>query len=76
MTAPAPGSGPDPARSRFIAIQAIRWSGLALVLFGLMVIYRRIDLPIEAGYVLFVVGVLDALIMPTVLVRLWKSRGQ
>jgi len=66
----------DPARSRFIAIQAIRWSGLALVLIGLLAIYRRIDVPIEAGYVLFVVGVLDALIMPTVLTKLWKSRGQ
>jgi len=70
MTTPPP----DPARSRFIAIQAIRWSGLALVLLGLMVIYQRIDLPIEAGYALFVVGVLDALIMPTVLTKLWKSR--
>jgi|EndMetStandDraft_4_1072995.scaffolds.fasta_scaffold52514_3 hypothetical protein len=72
MTAPVP----DPARSRFIAIQAIRWSGLALVLFGLLVIYRRIDLPVEAGYALFVVGVLDALIMPSVLTKLWKSPPQ
>jgi hypothetical protein len=75
MTTP-PSPRPDPARSRFIAIQAIRWSGLALVLFGLMIIYRRIDLPIEAGYVLFVVGVLDALIMPTVFTKFWKSPPQ
>ena len=56
-----------------MAIHAMRWAGLALVLFALLVIYRRIDLPIEAGYVLVVVGLLDALIMPTVLARRWRS---
>jgi hypothetical protein len=64
----------DPARGRFLAIQAVRWSGLALVIFALLVIYRRIALPVEVGYVCFVVGLLDALVMPTVLARLWKTR--
>lgn len=63
----------DPARRRYMAILAMRWAGVALVIFGLLVIYRRIDLPREAGYVLFLVGVIDALIMPTVLARRWKS---
>lgn len=61
------------ARRRFMAIQAMRWAGVALVIFGLLVITRRIDMPKEAGYVLFLVGVIDALIMPTVLARRWKS---
>lgn len=64
---------PDPARGRFIAIQAMRWLGLALVIFALLVIYRRIDLPVEAGYALFLVGLVDALIMPSILARRWKS---
>lgn len=63
----------DPARRRYIAILAMRWAGLALVVFGLLVIYRRIDLPKEAGYVLFLVGIVDALIMPSVLARRWRS---
>jgi hypothetical protein len=63
----------DPAKAKFIAIQALRWSGLALVLAGLLVLYGKIDLPEIAGYVLFVVGLLDALIMPGVLARLWKT---
>jgi hypothetical protein len=63
----------DPAKARFIVIQVLRWSGLALVLFGLLIINRRIDLPEEAGYALFLVGLVDALIMPSVLARLWKS---
>ena len=63
----------DPAKARFFIIQAMRWSGLALVLVGLLVINDRIDLPSEAGYAIFLVGLVDALIMPSVLARLWKS---
>lgn len=63
----------DLAKRRYIAILAMRWAGLALVVFGLLVIYRRIDLPKEAGYVLFLVGIVDALIMPSVLARRWRS---
>lgn len=63
----------DRARNRFIAIQAMRWIGTAMALVGLLVINRKIDLPIEAGYGLFVIGLLDALIVPTLLARRWKS---
>ncbi|MCW1427734.1 hypothetical protein [Novosphingobium sp. JCM 18896] len=63
----------DRARNRFIVIQAMRWIGTALALVGLLVINRKIDLPIEAGYALFVIGLLDALVMPTLLARRWKS---
>jgi len=63
----------DPARNRFFAIQAMRWIGTLVALFGLLVIYRRIDLPVEAGYVIFVVGLLDALVAPSFLARRWKS---
>jgi len=65
--------GNDPAKSRYMAIQAMRWIGLALVLLGLMAIYGRIDLPRAAGYVLFLAGILAALIGPSVLARRWKS---
>ena len=51
----------------------MRWSGVALVLLGLMIVYNRIDAPKEAGYVLAVIGLLDAFIMPTLLARHWKS---
>lgn len=64
---------PDPARSRFIAIQAMRWMGLAFVLVGLLVVNRKIELPEIAGYILVVVGLVDALIVPTILSRKWKT---
>lgn len=71
-----PGPARDPAKARFIAIQAMRFMGVALVIFGLLVINRQVDLPIEAGYALFLVGLVDALVMPTVLSRRWKTPPQ
>jgi hypothetical protein len=63
----------DPARRRFMVVQAMRWAGVAFVILGLLVINGRVDLPREAGYVLFLIGIVDALVMPTVLARRWKS---
>lgn len=63
----------DPAKAKFIALQALRWSGLALVLFGLLILNGKIGLPEIAGYVLFIIGLLDALVMPRVLARMWKT---
>ena len=66
-------SQPDPARARFFIIALVRWSGVALVMLGLLVVRRRIDLPAVAGYGLLLVGIVDALIVPTLLARRWKS---
>jgi len=63
----------DPAKPRLMMIHAMRWTGVALVIFGALVITGRIDFPHQAGYVLFFVGLIDALIMPTLLARRWKS---
>jgi hypothetical protein len=51
----------------------MRWAGVALVIFGLLVINGRIAFPKEAGYVLLIVGLVDALVMPTFLARRWRS---
>jgi len=63
----------DPARTRFLVIQLVRWVGLAMVIAGLLAIDGRIALPREAGYGLFLAGLLEALILPTILARRWKS---
>lgn len=68
----------DPARSdsakrRFMVIQAMRWTGLALVIVGLLAINGRFPLPREAGYGLALAGLIDALIVPSILARRWKS---
>jgi hypothetical protein len=64
----------DPAKARFIAIQAVRWTGALLVALGLLVVRRKLALPSEAGYTLIVIGLVAALIAPTLLARRWKSR--
>ncbi len=66
-------SDPDPAKARWMAIQMVRWTGLALFILGLLVYAKKIDLPIEAGWVLMAVGLLDALFMPSQLARRWKT---
>ena len=63
----------DPAKAKFIVLQALRWSGTGLVLLGLLILYGKTDLPEAVGYVFFVVGLLDALVMPGVLARMWKT---
>jgi hypothetical protein len=69
-------STPDPAKTRFIAIQALRWSGLAMAITGLLVIEEKIELPAEIGYGLFLVGLFGALIMPSLLARRWRTPPQ
>ncbi len=63
----------DPAAARFAVIQLVRWSGVVLSVLGLLVISGRFDLPKPAGYVLFVIGLIDAFFAPSLLARHWKS---
>jgi hypothetical protein len=69
-TDPAPR---DPAQARYLVLTLLRLSGVALIVVGLLVINRRIDLPEMAGYAFLAVGVADALVMPVMLARRWKS---
>jgi hypothetical protein len=66
----------DPAMARFMVMNAMRFTGAALVVFSLLVIAGRVDigLPREAAYAILAVGLIDALIVPTVLARRWRSR--
>ena len=61
------------AKKRFIAIQAMRFMGVAMVILGLLIIRGTIDLPAIVGFVLVAIGIVDALFMPIVLTRRWKS---
>ena len=70
---PARNPAHDPARSRFLTLQALRWIGLALVLAGLLALYRKLPLPEAAGTVLVPLGLIIALIVPSLLAKRWKS---
>jgi len=63
----------DPAKTRWMAIQAVRWSGLGIFILGLLIFAGKLDLPEIAGYVLMGVGLLDALFIPSVLAKRWKT---
>lgn len=71
---------PDPvaeseARKRFVIIQLVRLAGVVMALFGLLTIAGKMELPLLAGYFLFVNGLFDALFLPIILSKRWKSPG-
>ncbi|MBS0474917.1 MAG: hypothetical protein JSR28_07180 [Proteobacteria bacterium] len=69
-------SQPDPARQRFIALQLMRLSGAVFALLGLLIVARRVDMPIAAGYAFLVVGFVDLFVVPLLLAKRWKSPPQ
>jgi len=64
------------ARNRFIVIQIVRLSGVAMVLVGLLVMTGRIDWPREAGFALAAAGLFEALLAPLLLSRKWKTPAE
>ena len=67
---PAPDSV---AKQRFMVLQIMRLFGVALFVFGIVIIRGILPLPRVAGYVLAVVGTFDAFMLPVILARRWKS---
>lgn len=63
----------DPAFARFMVMNAVRVTGVVLVLLGMLAVSDRIGLPREAGYVLLVVGVVEIFVMPQILARKWRT---
>lgn len=66
-------------RSRFAVLSAARASGAVLMLLGLWIWHG--DIVREGGFValggpLFILGFLESLILPQILVRKWRSPRQ
>ena len=68
-------AGKDPAKARWLAMAAVRWAGVALVVLGLLVQTGRIALPPGVGVLFLLVGLFEAFVMPSILARKWKSKG-
>lgn len=66
----------DPARSRFIAITALRFMGVGLVMLGIAIFQGVVDLPPFVGMIIAVIGLLDIFFMPRFLARRWKTPPQ
>lgn len=62
------------ARSRFFMIGAVRLAGAVTIALAVAISYGRIDgVPGELAYVLLVLGVIEFLVLPQMLVKRWKS---
>lgn len=66
---------PDPAKSRFFALNLTRLMGVAFVIFGMLVATGRVlaDLPDWVGYLLIANGLVDVFVLPAFLARRWRS---
>lgn len=63
----------DPAKRRYFTIQAVRVAGVIMVLLGMLVMNRKLAWPELLGYFLVLNGLFDALFLPTILARRWKT---
>lgn len=63
------------AQYRFLVINICRITGAVMLVIGLAVIARGVlGLPKAAGYLLFLVGMVDFLLAPVFLSKRWKSK--
>ena len=63
----------DPAKARFLTIQAVRLSGVVTAVLGALVLGGILPLPEIAGYILIALGVAEIFILPIVLAKRWRS---
>lgn len=61
------------ARQRFMVLNLVRITGLALVFVGIAIAQGAINLPAPLGWILALVGVADFFFAPRILARGWKS---
>ncbi|MFN3990564.1 MAG: hypothetical protein ACK4IS_09930 [Erythrobacter sp.] len=75
MTRPDRRQAEDPrARNRFILMNVSRFAGVAMVMLGMAIIQRVIDLPSSLGVVLAVIGMFDFFVVPLLLAKAWKRQ--
>ncbi len=63
----------DPAKARFLTIQAVRLSGVVTAVLGALVLGGILPLPEIVGYILVALGVAEIFILPIVLAKRWRS---
>ncbi len=63
----------DIARKRFMVMNVVRLTGVGIAAFGAAITAGAIALPEFVGYLLIAAGAIDALVMPIVLARTWKT---
>jgi len=75
MTQPTRRDAADArARNRFIVMNVSRFAGVGMVMLGMAIIQRVIDLPWSLGVVLAVIGMFDFFVVPLLLAKAWKRQ--
>jgi len=70
---PAP-VGPDPARTRFFVLGAVRLMGVVLAFTGISILVKRWVEPAEIiGPLLIAVGAFEVMVLPLILARQWRT---
>ena len=70
---PHDSSATDPAKARFLMLQAVRLSGVALGVLGALVLGKILPWPEVLGYLFLALGAVDVFILPQILARRWRS---
>jgi hypothetical protein len=63
----------DVARGRWLAINAVRIAGVAMVVVGIFGLQDVFEYPDIAGYLLIGVGLIDIFVIPKLMARKWRS---
>lgn len=65
------------AKKRFLALQLVRLTGIAMILVGLLFALDRVDVPQPPrhiiGVMLVLFGLIDTFLVPPMLAKRWKS---
>lgn len=61
------------ARQRFIILNALRFGGLGMVLLGVAITRKLIDLPWAVGAVVAVAGLIEFYFLPRFIARRWNA---
>ncbi len=73
---PDDGRNTDPARRRFMIIQLMRVAGVAMVLFGIAILRGLVNVPEFVAYMLIVMGIGEAFLVPHLLARQWSTNDR
>jgi len=63
----------DVARGRWLALNAIRMAGVAMVLVGILAVQDVFEFPSFAGWFLIGIGLVDIFVVPQIMARKWRS---
>ncbi|WP_374409048.1 hypothetical protein [Pelagerythrobacter sp.] len=63
----------DPAMGRHFSIVAVRFTGVLMILLGILMVRGTIDTAAGVGYVLIGIGLAEVFLVPLFLARRWRS---